>query len=331
MNRLIILMLVITASCFGDVERRAAIDVGSGGTKVAIADVDTSTNKIVDVLFETSFSVPFQASLDKSDNGTFDNETKMLAVKCFQDIVALSAEYEVTQISAIATSAFRKSNNSQKLIADIELETNIQIQVIPQREEGEIAFFSALANGEYNKDEVVVLDIGTGSIQMTALSNEDNDLIVYMGENMGSVAFKNYIVDVIQENDLETNISPNPINDTDLKFADSYARAFGRKAFPVIKEKIQEQGKVVGIGRLFYNSIRPIASENGIITRDALRSYIRQALNKSDAELNNPYAHVDVSNCILTLAIMKSLHIQEITPVETTTTKGLLISDKYWQ
>lgn len=330
MNIFIILLVFISAHCYGDIERRAAVDVGSGGTKVAIADVDTSTNKIVEVLFEASFSVPFQASLDKSSDGTFDNETRMLGVKCFQEIVELSATYEVKQISAIATSAFRKSNNAQKLVAEIAAETNIQVQVIPQREEGEIAFFSALANGDYNKDEVVVLDIGTGSIQMTATGGED-DLIVYMGENMGSVAFKNYIVDVIQENDLETNISPNPMNDSDLKFADSYARAFGRKAFPVIKEKIQEQGKVVGIGRLFYNSIRPIASENGIITRDALRSYIRMALNKSDAELDNPYAHVDVSNCILTLAIMKSLHIQEITPVETTTTRGLLISENYWK
>ncbi len=330
MNRFIMFLVFVSASCFGDIERRTAIDVGSGGTKVAIADVDTSTNKIVDVLFETSFSVPFQASLDKSENGKFDKETRLLALQRFKEIVALSKEYEATQISAIATSAFRKSNNAQKMIAEIKDETNIEIQVIPQREEGEIAFFSSLANGDYNKDEVVVLDIGTGSIQITTLGKEDDDLIVYMGENMGSVAFKNYIVDVIQENDLDTHISPNPMTDDDLKFADSYARAFGRKAFPVIKEKIQS-GQVVGIGRLFYNSIRPIASENGIITRDALRNYIYNALNKSDEELDNPYAHVDVSNCILTLAIMKSLHIHEITPVETTTTKGLLISENYWK
>jgi exopolyphosphatase/guanosine-5'-triphosphate,3'-diphosphate pyrophosphatase len=151
-----------------------------------------------------------------------------------------------------------------------------------------------------------------------------------MGEQMGSVAFKNYIVDAIQENDVEDTLSPNPMSEEDLKAADRYARAFARKAYPVIKQKIQAQGAVIGIGRLFYHSIRPLASEDGVITRKGLRRFIEDSLNKTDEELNNPFAHVDVSNCILTLAIMKALHIQKIRPTETTTTRGLLVSPTYW-
>jgi len=120
------------------------------------------------------------------------------------------------------------------------------------------------------------------------------------------------------------------MSEEDLKTADSYARAFARKAYPIIKEKIQAQGTVIGIGRLFYHSIRPLASEDDVITRGGLRKFIDSSLNKTDEELNNPFAHVDVSNCILTLAIMKALHIQEIRPIETTTTKGLLVSPAYW-
>lgn len=312
-----------------EVERRLAIDIGSGGTKVAIADVETTTSQITNILFDTSFSVPYQASLDKSSDGTFDEETKALGLKTFQDIQKLAAEYEVQKIAAIATSAFRKANNAKSFVSAVQQETQIPIQVIPQREEGEIAFYSALADGKYSHDASVVIDIGTGSVQITTAT--EDGLAVYMGEQMGSVAFKNYIIDVIQENDLEDIISPNPMTDEDLKFADSYARAFGRKAYPVIKEKIKTTGKVIGIGRLFYYSIRPVASEDGVITREALRSFIRTSLNKSDEELNSPFAHVDVSNCILTLAVMKALHIQEIEPIETTTTRGLLVSEGYWQ
>lgn len=152
-----------------------------------------------------------------------------------------------------------------------------------------------------------------------------------MGEEMGSVAFKSYIIDEIQDKDLEETDTPNPIDDEDLKIADSYARAFGRKAYPIIKDKIKMKGSVVGIGRLFYNSIRPIASQEDVITRKGLRKYIADSLNKTDEEIKNPYAHVDVSNCILTLAIMKALHIQEIYPVETTSTKGILVYPSYWK
>lgn len=312
-----------------DVERRAAIDIGSGGTKVAIADVDTDTNIIIEVLFENSYPVPYQSSLDKSSDGTFDAETKAIALKTFVEIKDITNDFKVQKIAAIATSAFRKSNNSKELVQDIQNKTGIAIQVIPQREEGEIAFFSALASGEHNPQDVIVWDIGTGSLQMTTL-NENNTLTVYMGENMGSVAFRNYIIDSLQEKDLTETNTPNPIDESDLKLADAYVRSFGRRAYPLIKEKIKADMPVLGIGRLFYNSIRPLASENNTITRKGLRTYINNSLNKTDDELNNPYANVDVTNCILTLAIMKALHIHEIQPIDTTTTKGLLISPNYW-
>lgn len=323
------LCLISVTDVNADVERRAAIDIGSGGTKVAIADIDTETNQILQIVLDTSFPVPYQASLDKSVDGTFDAATKELGLKTFHEIQEIANQYEVHKTVAIATSAFRKANNAKAFVTEIEQQTKIRVQIIPQREEGEIAFYSALASGEFNPKEAVVWDIGTGSLQITTASINEG-LTVYMGEQMGSVAFKNYIISALQEKDIEDNLSPNPMSEEDLKMADSYARAFARKAYPIIKEKIQAQGRVIGIGRLFYHSIRPLASEGNIITRSGLRSFIESALNKTDEELNNPFAYVDVSNCILTLAVMKALHIQEIQPIETTTTRGLLVSPAYW-
>lgn len=327
MKLLIRFMLVfLSVQLSAEVERRAAVDIGSGGTKVAIADVDSGSGQILQMLYETSFSVPYQASLDKSQDGTFDADTKTLGIKVMKDIQVLVAQYQVEKITAIATSAFRKSNNAKAFVNEVKEMTAIEIQIIPQREEGEIAFFSALSAGNQSPEEVIVWDIGTGSLQMTTM-NEDGELIVYMGEQMGSVAFKSYIIDAIQDKEAET---PNPISDEELKMADSYARAFGRKAYPLIKEKIQSDRPVLGIGRLFYHSIRPLAAEGDVINRKGLRNFIEESLNKSDEELNNPFAHVDVSNCILTLAIMKALHIQEVTAIETTTTRGMLVSPIYW-
>lgn len=311
------------------VERRAAIDIGSGGTKVTFAEVDTETNQILEILFDHSFSVPYQASLDKSIDGNFDQETISLGIKTFKEIRKIADDYQIQKIAAIATSAFRKANNSNEVIKEIEKESGIKVTIIPQREEGEIAFFSAIASGACNPEEAIVWDIGTGSLQMTT-KNSNDGLTVYMGEQMGSVAFKNFVISVIQENDLEDINSPNPLSEDDLKTADIYARAFARKAYPIIKQKIQHHNHVIGIGRLFYHSIRPIINED-IIIRNGLRKFIMDSLNKTDEELNNPYAHVDVTNCILTLAIMKALHIQEIFPVETTTTRGLLVSPTYWE
>lgn len=315
---------------YGDIERRAAIDIGSGGTKVAIADVDVDHQQIVQVIYETSFPVPYQAALDKSSNATIDEETKALGIQTFQKIKQLTDEHQVVKIAAIATSAFRKATNGQEFAQEVEALTQIPIRIIPQKEEGEIAFFSAVATGAFRPEEIIVWDIGTGSLQMTT-QDENRDLSVYMGEQMGAVSFKAYIMDELQDKDLQDALSPNPMSDDDFYFAGCYARSFARRAHLLLKSKINAQAPVVGIGRLFNNSLRPIAAEEGVITRSGLRHYILKALNKNDAELRNPFAHVDVSNCILALSIMKALHIHEIHPVDTTTTKGMLIYPAYWQ
>lgn len=325
---IVCLILVIFTNLSADVERRAAIDIGSGGTKIAIADIDTKTNQIVELVLDMSFPVAYQASLDRSTDGTFDQETKEMGLKTFKDIKNLTDQYQVQKIVAIATSAFRKANNSKEFVLEIAQESGIDVQIIPQKEEGAIAFSSALASGEFDREKAIVWDIGTGSLQITT-TNTSGNLTVYMGEEMGSVAFKNYVISVIQDQD-ERAFSPNPISADHLHFADRYVRAFARGAYPIIKQKIRDHAPVIGIGRLFSNSIQPVAAEDGVITRNGLRKFISDSLNKTDEELDNPFAHVDVTNCILALAVMKALHIQEVRPVETTTTKGLLVSPTYW-
>lgn len=332
MKSYFLLILVLVSIAFdGDaaLQRRAAVDVGSGGTKVAIADVDDETHQILEIVYENSFPVSYQAALDRSSDGTFDQEIQELGCRTFREIKEIADQHGVEKIVAIATSAFRQANNAEEFVSKIREESGIDVKVIAQKEEGAIAFFSALSTGEFDPDEVVVWDIGTGSLQITT-TNGQQGLTVYMGEQMGSVPFKNYIISALQGRDPDSVRSPNPISEEELKMADGYARAFGRRAYSVIKEKVQNGGTVVGIGRLFYNSIRPLASEGGVITRAKLRSFVQQALDKTDEQLNDPFAHVDVSNCILALAVMKALHIQEVYPVETTTTKGLLVAPLYW-
>jgi exopolyphosphatase/guanosine-5'-triphosphate,3'-diphosphate pyrophosphatase len=311
------------------IERRAAIDVGSGGTKVAIADVDKESGKIVQVILQESFPVPYQAALESSYDGSFDQEIRDKGLRTFKEIKDLAEHYQVEKIAAVATAAFRNAANGYEFAAEIHTETGIPLRIISQKEEGEIAFNSAIAAENFPKDKILVWDIGTGSFQMTVL-NESNHLTVFMGE-MGSVPFRNYIIDVIQDKNSDEIASPNPISDNDLKIADSFARSIARKAYPIIKEKIKDgETEILGIGRLFSSSIAPFAEDSTAINRKDLRTFIYNALLKTDEEIGDPFAHVDVSNAILVLAFMKALHIQKIHALETKSTDGILVNKKYY-
>ena len=310
------------------IERRAAIDVGSGSTKICIADVDPKTNKIIRVIFEKSFAVPYQTYLEASSDLSFNAEIQERGIAIFSQIKEILDENQVERIAAVATEAFRKSTNGAAFAKIVGEKTGIALRVISQHEEGEIGFYSGVAAADGSAEDVLIWDIGTGSFQITV--DDDNEVVVYM-QSMGSVPFKNYLIEEIQGKDSAQVTSPNPISEEDWKKADALARAMGRKAYPLIKDKVRAfDGTILGIGRLFANSVKPIGEENGIITRDDLRAFIRASLNKTDEELNDPFANVNVTNCILVLGVMKSLHIHEINILDTTSTKGMLSYGSYW-
>lgn len=311
-----------------EIERRAAIDVGSGSTKVTIADVDTEKEVILSILFEESFPVPYQAYLESSYDGSFDENIRSLGMHTFHQIKDITEEYQVQKTAAVATAAFREASNGYGFANEVYNETGIPLQVIPQREEGVLAFFSGIAESDSDPENTIVWDIGTGSFQITAL-NDSDDLTVFMG-GVGSIPFRNYIIDLIQGKDSNVITTPNPMTEDEVKDADRFARSMGRKAYPLIKEKIkQDETKLIGIGRLFSNSIGP-NGQDGTIVRKDLRTFINGSVGLTDDELDNPYANVDVSNAILVLAFMKALHIHEIEIVDTKSTRGMLIYTPYW-
>lgn len=320
----------LSASANPAIERRAVIDVGSGGTKVSIADVNTLTNEIVEVLFQTSFSVKYQTYLEESEDQSFNEEIQENGLEIFREINELINSYGVDRKYAVATEAFRKSANGKEFSERIFAETGIQVEIIPQEQEGILAFYSALSNNpDLIPDDVLAWDIGTGSFQMTI--EDEMKMTVFMGD-VGSIPFRNYILEIVQGKKLSDDVFIHPMTVEEWALADSYARSLEIRAFPNIKEKIKLfEGKVLGIGRLFFNSIKPIAVHADRITRKDLRSYIRETLSKTPEELfENPYATVDLSNAILVLGFMKALHSHEVCPLDTTTTAGMLTYPEYW-
>lgn len=324
----IFVCISLVSSSLFSLERRGTIDVGSGSTKVVIADVDNESETYT-ILFEESFSVPYQASLEASYDGCFDLNVREKGMDTFNHIQSLFESYQVEKIAAVATAAFREATNGESFAASVREKTKIPLKIISQREEGILAFCSGVLGAERKADEVVVWDIGTGSFQMTALNGE-GDPVVFMG-GLGSIPFRNYIIDVVQRKDSNEIDSPNPMTKEEVHAADVFARSFGRKAYPLIKDKIKSpEVSLIGIGRLFSASIAP-KSQGDEISRKDLRSYIESSLMLTDEEMGNPFAHVDVPNAIIVLAFMKALHIKTIQIVDTKTSRGMLLYAPYWE
>lgn len=69
---------------------RAAIDIGMGGPKLQIAEVDPKANRIVNMLHSERFFVNFYNELTKQDEPCLSPEARSQRLKAFKDALAVA-------------------------------------------------------------------------------------------------------------------------------------------------------------------------------------------------------------------------------------------------
>ena len=133
------------------VERRASIDVGSGATKLMVADVDTSSGRVVRTLFGEERTVSF--ALSTKEGGRLSDMVMERGLQVLRDyrriadkLLAAAQQRQTTQsIAAVATEVFRKAPNGKEFLERVKSETGIAVQLISQTTEAEIGFMTAAA------------------------------------------------------------------------------------------------------------------------------------------------------------------------------------------
>jgi exopolyphosphatase/guanosine-5'-triphosphate,3'-diphosphate pyrophosphatase len=81
-------------------------------------------------------------------------------------------------VVAFATSAVRDAANGDELLAWIEAETNVHIQVLPGTEESRLTFLAARRWFGWSAGRLLLLDIGGGSLEIAAGQDEDPSVAV---------------------------------------------------------------------------------------------------------------------------------------------------------
>ena len=173
---------------------RAAFDVGSGATKVAIATIETTTTTIDglpssfvnvgNILYEDNREVLLRHSL------TNDNILPKAATdQCFQvlaEFVATAKQLGATEFVGVATAVFREALNGADFLHQIRQELGIHIFIASQVFEGQIGYKTANAASvstskshrqrtpsKTRQREVLSWDSGGGSFQ---IANSKGDM-----------------------------------------------------------------------------------------------------------------------------------------------------------
>ena len=140
--------------------RCACVDVGSNTTRLLVAD--SSGGKIKKVRNERAFTL-IGRSLGDSAQIPPEKIDETAAVVAEQ--VRLARELGTDRIRAVATAAVRQAANAHELVAAVEREAGIVLEVLEGEEEARLAFRGA-ARAAKSKGTLAVIDVGGGSTEI---------------------------------------------------------------------------------------------------------------------------------------------------------------------
>lgn len=310
-------------------EVRAGIDMGSGTTKLLVSEVDVCHKTLGNVLFSQEKPIGFNEDLAESADNRLSPAIQRQGIDTLKALVAEARRYHPTRITGVATAVFRTAANGQDVIRQFNRQAGISLRIISQAQEAELGFISAraaLKDPAIKDTDLLVWDIGGGSMQMTTYNLEKGvkTAEIYQGK-LASVSLKDLVIEVLMNNDLKQVNSPNPIGtraDEILRLVRFYARTHVN---PAILQAAKNK-RVIGIGGVHGYSIKDqLQPRNNRYSVADLQRVAATKVNLGDAQLTGDYRATDVTNLLLVEGFMQALGIPEVTLVKANLIQGILL------
>ena len=148
----------------------AAIDIGTNAARLLIGELNedkgqSSVKKI------TYLRIPLRLGDDVFEDGKISNKKLEMFIKTISVFSLLAQIYDVKNIRAVATSAMRIAENSKNVIAEINVQTGVKIEVISGDEEAKLILGGFSLLNIPKKIAFIVIDVGGGSTEISVFEN----------------------------------------------------------------------------------------------------------------------------------------------------------------
>lgn len=247
---------------------RAAVDVGSGSTKLVVARLRSGAHgvSVAEVLLQRETEVLLAHALEsgssdgeggaESSNKAGSDEKKgrrigsealeqcRTALKSYR---AAALELGAPGLSGVGTAVFRLAEDGPKFLDNLREEDEIDVRLISQAEEGTLGWNTACAvtgmtAGEKAAEDLVCWDSGGGSFQLSWCGGSE----LFEGP-MGTSTVTAALVRM-QGRDFAPDVSPNPVSAENVaglrKFIEDVLDPLDKTACPIAKP----ESRVVTIG-----------------------------------------------------------------------------------
>ena len=146
-------------------QRVAAIDFGTNTARLLVADL-SADGRFEQIYLERKI-VRMGGDFCR-ENGLSDQAIER-GLSCLKSFFAAIAEYEVSTIRAVATSAVRDARNGADFVRLVKQETGISLRVIDGTTEAELTMAGVMCGLDQLSDDIIIFDIGGGSTEYTLI------------------------------------------------------------------------------------------------------------------------------------------------------------------
>ncbi len=120
--------------------------------------------------------VPIRLGADVFDNGNIGDAKRDQLTKSLKAFRLLSEVYGVHQLRCCATSAMREASNSAEVIARVEMESGVHIEVIDGTLEADLIMKTFWTQDLLKDRSYLYIDVGGGSTEITWIENGQRKL-----------------------------------------------------------------------------------------------------------------------------------------------------------
>jgi exopolyphosphatase / guanosine-5'-triphosphate,3'-diphosphate pyrophosphatase len=175
-----------------NIQKYAAVDIGSNAVRLLISSVISQNNDIVEVKKISLVRVPIRLGLDGFLNNKIKKDNTIRLIDAMNAFKLLMKIHNVSKYKVCATSAMREAANSEDVINKEYSKTGLEIDVISGKDEASLIADTFFANHFNFKETYLFIDIGGGSTELSIIFK--GIIIASKSFKIGTIRFLNDLV-----------------------------------------------------------------------------------------------------------------------------------------
>lgn len=316
-----------------EVVRRVAFDIGSNATKLQVADVDTSSGCICNVVFEEEVPCSFGVDWKQSKDGLLSNRMQDRGLQVLHMLCKSAVDKGGIRAATIATEVFRKAGNGEAYLQRVKAEVGLTASIVTQEQEGRLGFLAAAGLSGIPRHTLVSWDCGGASFQIcreavteggAPSSSSSPPLLLFLAP-LGVSVVTAACVEQVQKKDFATVPTPNPVAPAEAEELMAHVRSL----LPAVPDWLQGCEGVVAIGgpnSMFRLATEIVGALEGSVpalsfTPAQVRKALGAVIGRSEADLTAAYCNRELADpasfvvpkMALLLAVMDACQLPRVT------------------